>query len=60
MSNNLPANWNAGFNGDMRVGGGGTERPFLRNNRWYLRVFEVSTGTHFLYDYSSDAFEVEA
>lgn len=60
MSNNLPANWNAGFNGDMRIGGDGSERPFLRNNRWFLRVFEVSTGTHYLYDYASDLFEVEA
>lgn len=57
MNPSFPANWTAGFQGDLQVGANGTERPFLAHGRWKLRVFERSTGKHFLYDYSTDLLE---
>jgi len=60
ISRPFPANWSTGFSGNMRIAAGGTEVPFIRNNGWFLRVLEVSTGRHFLYEFATDIFDVEA
>jgi hypothetical protein len=55
----FPSNWNTGFGSDVRIAAGGTEVPFLRNGSWFLRVVEVATGAHLLYNYAADMFEAE-
>lgn len=55
----MPVNWANGFQYPWRIGAGGTERPFLQNGAWKLRVWNAEDGKHYLYDYGTDMFEDE-
>ena len=54
-----PAGWDKGFQHPYRIGGGGTERPFLKNGKWKLRVWNVQDKKHYIYDFDTDMFDLE-
>lgn len=54
-----PENWDKGWTHPWRIGGGGKETPYLKNGKWKLYVWNVSTGKHAEYDFASDSFENE-
>jgi hypothetical protein len=55
----VPTNWNMGWNDDWKIGSGGMETPYPLNGRWYLRVYNVRTQRHGVYDFSVDMIEEE-
>lgn len=54
-----PFNWNGGFKYPIVIGAGGKEVPFLKNDVWYLRVWDDKDKVHYLYNYSTDILEPE-
>lgn len=58
MTNDFPTNWQTGFDHPFRIGGGGTERPYLQNGQWHIYLWNVVDGKHYVYNYSTDMMEV--
>jgi hypothetical protein len=56
---NPPTNWDKGFQYPIRIGGGGSETPFLKNGTWYLRVWDAKANKHYNYNYSTDMMELD-
>lgn len=54
-----PENWDKGWSHPWRIGGGGKETPYLKNNKWKLYVWNSVTDKHAEYDFASDTFENE-
>ena len=52
-----PQDWRMGWRDEWRIGAGETEVPYYKNGRWYLRVFNVDTHTHGVYDFATDMIE---
>lgn len=53
-----PTDWDKGFNGSdgWQIGAGGTERPFVKNGKWYLYCWNFKTKKHAYYSYKDDTF----
>lgn len=51
---NYPTNWNKGFQEPLRIAAGGKEEPFLKDGKWYLRVYDSEKMKHFIYSYNND------
>lgn len=51
---NYPTNWNKGFQEPLRIAAQGQEEPFLKDNKWYLRVWDSEKKQHYIYSYSDD------
>lgn len=51
-----PANWHTGFSYPYQIGAGGTETPFIKEGKWYLRVWNCKDRKHYIYSYSDDLF----
>jgi hypothetical protein len=49
-----PTDWNKGFQEPLRIAAGGTEVPFQRDGKWYLRVWDSEKGHHLIYSYGDD------
>lgn len=49
-----PTNWNKGFQEPLRIAAGGAEVPFLKDGKWYLRVYDGEKSRHYVYSYSDD------
>ena len=58
--NIFPAGWDTGWEFPYSIGGGGSERPFLKDGKWNIRVYNKQTGKHETYSYSDDIFYTDA
>jgi hypothetical protein len=52
----MPKDWDKGFEAPIRIGAGGKEVPFLKDNNWYIRVWNSKTKKHYIYSYSEDLY----
>jgi len=59
MEHIYPAGWNKGFPQGIEIAAGGKEEPFLKDGKWYIRVFDKKNHKHFIYSYKDDVFVPE-
>lgn len=52
----FPGGWDKGWTYPYRIGGGGSERPFLKDGRWYLVVWNQETSKKEIYSFYDDVF----
>jgi hypothetical protein len=52
-----PANWKAGFSGNIQPACGGTEIPIRTEFGWKLLCWDMVEHKHYWYNFSDDIFE---
>lgn len=55
----FPNGWERGWTYPYKIGGGGTERPFVKDGRWYLLVYNQETSKREVYSFYDDVFVPE-
>lgn len=52
----FPSGWDKGWSYPYRIGAGGSERPFIKDGRWYLHVWNQETSKKEVYSFYDDVF----
>lgn len=56
----MPTGWTTGWTREYGPAGNGTEVPFPRNGRWYLRIWDAVNQQHLIYCFETDISTLES